>query len=360
MTSQEFRRRVLSHNGPGLPSEALSYAADCCVAEGRMAESAVDACVKLAGVLEGYAQSRQHPEETGTTIGVVDLPRTPESSITSAYLIRELQPWLENVRKDIFGCMAPPFSSYEEALVWAQRTAPAWLLQAHSPRAQEPAPHVATAGWSEEKWKRVDVEKKAREWIEKRPYWQLMEMLDDVRLHTSARGWAWENYALHNGEPALVFLERASRTMGQKTGFSQDDLVIYILLGIEPSLPPARIRRHSGNTALPTGRPFNRRYVTIEVYSHDVTPPQLRELHSTIRAFLNIAKGKPLTEKDQRLFEIVRHLGGPPPQIEKRFWERVQQLYNGEPAVIRYTTWRGPQIAFQRLQAKLQRYGIQL
>jgi hypothetical protein len=87
-----------------------------------------------------------------------------------------------------------------------------------------------------------------------------------------------------------------------------------------------------------------------------VPPEQFKDIHRELRKTLKIPKRKQFTARDQQLLDLVNRLGGEPLRGKKAFWETVRQEWNKAVGREEYTTWRGLQMKYRRLQKKLDTY----
>ena len=94
----------------------------------------------------------------------------------------------------------------------------------------------------------------------------------------------------------------------------------------------------------------------MEVFSRDLTLPQLRQLHRRMRAEVGVERAKPLTRKHQALLEVVqrrkREGVGKAKQTAKSFWQGVQQEWNDAHPNEQYQTWRGLEVLWRRIDKK--------
>ena len=94
----------------------------------------------------------------------------------------------------------------------------------------------------------------------------------------------------------------------------------------------------------------------MEVFSRDLTLPQLRQLHRRMRGEVGAERAKPLTRKHQAVLEVVqrrkREGVGKAKQTAKAFWQGVQQEWNAAHPNEQYQTWRGLEVLWRRIDKK--------
>jgi hypothetical protein len=151
-----------------------------------------------------------------------------------------------------------------------------------------------------------------------------------------------------------AMVEHAAKELAGATGFSQSAMAAYLVVGIPPFVSSAEIRVQDFTGFLPAGGTFQRRQATIEVNWGELPAQQVKDIRREVRKIMNLEKVKRLTEDDQRLLELVKRLGGEPVDGKTAFWERVRQERNSAVGARQYTTWRGPEMRYRRLQQKLQ------
>jgi hypothetical protein len=101
---------------PHLAASGIDVAIRHCTEQrNQLDNESVRLCIRLAGLIE---QSFVNIADTSTAAEVVALPSSPGALIGSDVLAFKIQPWVEKVRREIFGRPDPPFTTREEAANW--------------------------------------------------------------------------------------------------------------------------------------------------------------------------------------------------------------------------------------------------
>lgn len=113
MTAERFGDWVMLQERPGLSKGSLAFAADFFVSQQQTHGGDLKSCIELAGSYE--VSSPIIETATGGT-QAFSISITPAALITSEKWARDLHPWVEGVRQEIFGSPLPPFRTYEDAV----------------------------------------------------------------------------------------------------------------------------------------------------------------------------------------------------------------------------------------------------
>lgn len=365
MDRAEFERCV-KQAGAQLSPESLRYAVrHYTETSKRLNHESVRDCVQLAGLMEEL-QTRGAPAHTTSPgTAVAELPPSPTTVAVSEHLVRQMQPWVDGLRKRLVGTTTPPCESLEAAIEWCQTTEPEWLLE--NPQVDVGAPGIderlvpasVRKRWQEietkqlEAWQRESHEERLPPATSREI---LAALLTRVQWRIEERGRAaWDTYMLLHGEPPLALLEHTTREAARITGFSQGDLAAYVLTGAPPCLPAGRVQaRRIYQPDSPYGVK-ERVYVVVEFCTPDVSFEQFRMLHRQVRWALHQHKVKALSEDDQKFLRFVEQYDGPTHgKGAKAYWERFLEDWNNEVGTPRYAGWPNPKRRYERLQKKLQ------
>lgn len=334
MTPSAFRRAIADYAGRAVPPWALDVVVECFEQWGMIRPDAIEQGAKLAQRIA-----------LGSERSGLALPLTPGLLLDSGRLTETIRPQVEQVRREVFGTTAAPFRSLGMAARWIEETA------RRQPRASLRDRKQAKALEAEVLERLPRLGRLLRCWIRSFSY----EVLGVPYAKPGAE-WVHRVSAVP-GSP-LARLAEAARDLAGATGFSPVAIVAFILVGLEPLLPPARLTAHHvfpGAAAKVWVPP--RRWVTVDFLGRDLTFGQLRQLHRRIREGVGAVGRKRVTPAHQALLELVRQLGGEPqhgPRGSKRaFWEKVRAEWNQKHPERRYQTWRGPEMAYRRLSRKL-------
>jgi hypothetical protein len=142
-------------------------------------------------------------------------------------------------------------------------------------------------------------------------------------------------------------LDHETKSVSKETGLDQAALVTYVLTGLKPLLPRARVT---------WGERSAHPYMTVTFNAADLTDKEQRALYSEVRGYLR-SKGK-ITLEDWEFWQLVEEMGGPPTKHgeKRRFWEEVRRRWNSEhkgEGYTHYNTWEGVKTRYWRLSERL-------
>lgn len=149
----------------------------------------------------------------------------------------------------------------------------------------------------------------------------------------------------HPGGPLFALAEEVE-DIARRTAFDEWRILMFVLSGLRPRLPAARIKTRQFQAAkLPTGTWINSpSAVEITFYTPELTAQALQEVYQEIKSrFWGVDEDALLTDRQRLALEVVRELGKPQPNQWEDFWtkvgERMTERTNG---AISYTTPQGP------------------
>lgn len=290
-------------------------------------------------------------------------PTKIEPTITAKFLADQIRPWVEDIREALFSTRSAPFSCIEDAEAWLDET------------------ERKVDKWSErvDKWIKQRNEQDAYlcVLVERHPSW-----MNGIEAWGDSPAIAFELptveplmreklqhlMSLKPGKPP----EQDERVESYKTwldnileiykatGFTVKSIEMYILADVLPVLPPFRLAIINEPHLLPSGKSLLNRYAKVTIRG-DITEKDLRPLHRRIRRELGIRRSKSLSEQNIRLCEMVAQRGGIPEEGVMAFWESVKEEWNKRyrGKYRTYTSVQGPQIAYKRTIARLERRMIQ-
>lgn len=325
MRAAEFKRSVRMRRAE-LPGWALDAAIRTFIADGRQAAEDVRPCGDLA---ERFAVSHDNAARLPASGGLVLSSDQAADAIASD---------VERVRLEVFGSTKPPHSSLAAAARWIEREA------ARRPSVTEAARSAASELQREAARLLAESARLVHEWPDGAG--RRVVTLPYIKPGSDAV----ERVATWPGSSLARIAENA-QGLADGTGFAPAAVVAYVLVGIRPLLPIARLTTHTRST-----RGLGvLRWVTIELHSGAIAPRQFLALYDHARQELGVpAYSKPLTSQHQALMETVKRLGGEPESGAGRaaFWKRVCSVLNQEHGT-RYRTWRGPEMRYRRLTRRL-------
>ena len=341
VTCNEFHQQVMRHGGSQLSQESREYAVLYCEEQGRTSDKDVKMRLDLARFIESAFAYRDHRREQAR---LVDDRPMPEMGIASDRLLSKLEPWRAQICKTFFGDAHPPFGSSEEGAAWAKREA----MDRHGWMAMEEGEESEAAQLDE-----------------------VTQILKKVRIETASptnpeligrnfRELAWIS---NGGETrSLRELECETREKSELTGFSQLDLLLYILTGQKPILPDVRVVERGAYAQPIEAEWFSYPSVIHEFFSRDLTFLDHREVYRQSRAKLNRSTQKPLSEEDQRFLDIIKQHGPMPPRGKgngrEAYCERIRSYRNATNPHKPLNSWDAVKRKYERLQNKLAAHGL--
>lgn len=290
------------------------------------------------------------PHKKGTS----DFPifkLSPQDIVTSDFLLEKIDPWVKQVRKDLFRSSKQPFD-WDQAIRWIKNE------EKSSRRSKDPKviSNLIRLAKSEEK-KKTLYKPKALEELGKK---------FGGRLSFS---WPSLPYIKKNSKdplrwipadgPKLTPLAYETKKMAQATGFNQASLVMYVLTGIEPLLSRYRISIKTHAYTMPNKEQIVSREVELTFRCRDLKFEELLGIHKEIKKQLNIKKEIPLKEKSERVNKLVRELGPPPlgthGRRNRQYWQKAKSVWNNRYPDEQYSDWRGIAQQYERIKGFLER-----
>jgi hypothetical protein len=149
----------------------------------------------------------------------------------------------------------------------------------------------------------------------------------------------------------LTKLKHFSASASEGSGFSEGDLVAYLLVGdaYEPELSPYTLTLRYAAVRLPSGVTLRRPRLQFELTVRDVTWSELRRNYREARSIFN-ALYPPfyLTQKEDRLRKAVNSFGGRPGRASAgAAWAKIAERAG-------YPTAQAARVAYARIVAKQQ------
>jgi hypothetical protein len=354
MEQADFERRVRMRVGaiytPGSVDYAIRHYVDHV---GRLHEEDIRHCVQLVGLFDENSRASAQPASQ-----TVEHRLKAERTIVNEARLRQIQPWIDMLRKALLGEAKAPFTSLAAAVGWLHhvlRQAYDWSPEAAARYLSLPDEEQAAvlALFTPEA---LPLEEYLAEQL-----WCLREALRAGSIYTGMR--AFEGW--NEGDPPvelsplhqwLNWVNIQLSDIAATLGCSDAEILAYALANVRPALSPVTIgTRLYAHTPPGDTQPMQRTEVTITVRSR-LTLVELRDLFSQLGQVLNVTKARPLTAEDHRFLEVV-HQGGAPPfgkgSGAKAFWEQFLLQWKRMGGVPSYTDWRNPRIRYTRLMRRL-------
>ena len=325
MSKEEFLRRVTDAD-PTLPAAAIDAAVAHYVSKGitefdwRVAE-----CVEMARNISPWFAKDPKSEDDPVSV-VLDT-----AADHAAGSLQELiAPEVKRVRRELWGEVAAPFTSWKSASDWLDN------LGSLGERTEE---------------ENARAYKLFTEWVHDRRKAEIeaikgVEVHVELRAHTIPYVAPGANHVTHAVVPhgsKFVDLEYTAKRLAKETGFNEASVVLHILCDLPLVLPSIRITKR-----LRLGSKVGT--VRVEFNSPDVTHAQIASVLKSVRGFWGKSSQGRLTPDDVRFLEIVAELGGVPLSGRKAFFEKVREACEREGlGSYESSQWRGPYMRWKRL-----------
>ena len=267
---------------------------------------------------------------------------TPDTLITSDFLIDKISHWVELVRNEIVGLSQAPFSTIKEAAMWIEQGAP-----------QE------GEMMREQLMKREQALKRGEGFT---MYFRTMTYVGENgarrRVHIvgpKPQEWSMPQMRGHAGRYSeLNWLESETRIMESVTGFSQLSLIHFVLVGIKPILRRFTTSAHLLHFTLPDKEELRPTRVEIDIRARDLSFQELHEIYTQYRTYLQLQRGKAFNEKHLALYRLVKRKGIPPKgKGIVAFWNSVRDEWNSLYPNDKHQSWKGVKQNYERVIQKL-------
>jgi hypothetical protein len=241
---------------------------------------------------------------------------TPESLLRNDLLSEDLKPWVEKLRKRLFGKVEAPFQSYDNA---AQ-----WIIKNEAPLSP---------------WKKGSSIRVGRARRNVRVY-------DDCSEHAIVMA--------RIGSPLEKIIFACQKLVTRlEIGLEWNSLVFYVLANIPPFIPPIEMGVRSYFVRLPSGRELEYREATVTI-REGFNRTCLSWMYDELRYSLQLTKKKSLSSSHLELYRLVQKNGGAPKgKGSVVFWSSIMNDWNKFPKRNKYKTWKGVKICYERVISKL-------
>jgi hypothetical protein len=332
MDARTFKKEMVAKKTPGVSREALDVMIERYIAEGKAEKRYIPDCIMDAAALD--LESLSEGDDCFHLLAR-GLP-----AAQGELLVKQVEPWVESIRQELFGKEAPPFKSDETGYKKAVR----WIKQEAE---KQPKPSKKESERSRELDREImdRLQKKTRLTRQHTRFEYRALILPYADLPDR-----WVKKLSVTIDKPLGPLADASEKIAETTGFRQHMVVAWILAGIRPALPGARLYTPVSPTwtMTPAGEIFTRR-ARIDIFSPDMKPSEIVELYKKAQDHLRPLH---LSTRNRALLEVMEKFGDLEDGQEKRdYWEAVRKAYNDrKPKGARaYKNWEGPRMAFIRL-----------
>jgi len=265
-----------------------------------------------------------------------------ENIIRAKDLIKKIFPQIKKIRRDLFGKETPLFpNNLDNAIKW---------LKKEAKKQAQPFQKAVEKDKTRINKLIKDIEEKLEELsklahresilrIEENPIIPFPLKIRDKFTGSADGIFVWP-------KTPLAILEGKTRFLSRETNFTQEQLIMFILTGINPFCFKYKISKETKSGEIP------KRKVNIEIY-RDMNYKEFIKLFHEVRIFFK-SKGNRLNEKHERIYNLVARLGPIPLKRKMNFWLDFQQEWNKLYPDEKYLSSRGPRKAYLTIQKRLQ------
>jgi hypothetical protein len=328
MGKKEFVEEVKLRCDPSLApcvEEALEIAGDEFGKDGEYYQADIPTAIERIGKIASHLGKSREPKP------ICKLVPSPDVLLTSDALIRKITSWTELIRMEIFGSPQPPFRNYQALEGWLQAQAKQ-VLHAAKLTGLKSLFFFHSVWYFDSKGKSAHVP--IYEPVP--PQWSLAQERPN-----------------HNKFSSINWLQNEVHLMSQATGFSEESLTVFVLMGIEPILFGYEWKLGMLPQETPQGDRIIHRSFTVTFHRADIKFDELRDIYNTYRHELGFKRGKSLKPEHKEIYELVQRKGGPPKDDVIAFWESVKAEWNANHRHHR-TTWQGFQRLYNRINETLE------
>lgn len=254
---------------------------------------------------------------------------TDEDIITSDYLIDKIAPWVEDVRKKIFGSPEPAFD-WDGAVKWIEN------------RNKDARKSTRAMKGLRNKFKELAKELGKN-------YQELRRSRRVIPYAKKGDEWM-HNVPINSLD--LYILEQETRRIAKVTGFPQQSLVVHVLSGNKPIVPRVGIHTLEHFCKLSDQETLYGVEIILEIRAKDFRFRELYKIYQTIRKELELVKNKPFKEKHLRFYRFIKDLGKIPDRGKKghyKFWNEAKEEWNKKFPNNKYKSWQGLRAAYERI-----------
>jgi hypothetical protein len=336
ITASFFKQRVRHEATIGevkVQMEVADMISDVFVSRDQTTYEHVNTAVAVAKSVAEWAKLSGKKATRAALADLVLGLTTPEAVLSCRQREEAVRPAVEQLRLDYFRATTVPFLSYEKAVEWLRQQAVVRRTLNHKQMLRL----VTDVTKAMQRFpKDFDLE---------------FNMGSHAILLLTPKSGALKGEVGFDKGSALEKLKQVTEEMSAGTGCDTALCVAHVLTGT-----PLLLRPLHWSIEFSHGCGINRRSARIDVLQpHAVTLPVLAQGFRSIRKELGLAKKKTMAGRHERLLRLIDKCGGVPRQSKTEFWQDVRRAWNkavpkGEHP---YETWRGPLMAYRRLQKAL-------
>jgi len=264
----------------------------------------------------------------------------PDNIIKTSELIKKITPSIKEIRKGLYGNEDPLFpNNIDKITDWIKEEAKkqALPLEQDIERNKEKIINLE----NEVKFKIKELSRLShrenRLFTEGNPTIPVPLRIKGKFIGYQDDVWIWPG-------TKIARFEEETRRLSEQTNYSQLALIIYVLTGIKP---------------LSFGYKISKEFmiglwssIGIEIY-RDMNYKEFIRLFHEVKKFFK-SPGKQLTEKHERIYNLVNKLGGIPLTGKMKFWEEFRGEWNRLFPDEKYNSSRGPRKAYLTINKRLQ------
>lgn len=151
----------------------------------------------------------------------------------------------------------------------------------------------------------------------------------------------------------LTILQQETKIMSLTSGFSQYDLVKYILSDEKPAFSRYSIQELYGLKS--------RKTIQVQINASDLSLDEIKSIYYDYKKAFNAKKQKKLTQKQQDIYDFIRKIGKPPEHKGlAEYYSMALELWNikykdktYKNKKYEFTTWQGLWKSYTEIERKL-------
>lgn len=273
-------------------------------------------------------------------------------------LWEQFSPWAKRFRQQCFGISEPPFSSWKEAERWLKDAQREYKKRLDAALEAYDAYEAYLA-----EYERL-IEGRTKLLTEGIPRERVYDAIRDTKSWEEARGAILEKfYGISRvpkptpvAEPPWWDYQGDAFRIASAIGHRYRDVMTYALVGIKPKLPTLRIFLRRNAFSVSENVEVGRATVVAEMHRH-LTARDARRLYIEVRRLFGIKGKGHLTERAEKLLNLVKQKPRLAREGTGKYWERIRMEWNrrcnykwtGE---RRFETWVGIMQAHDRAKLK--------
>lgn len=264
----------------------------------------------------------------------------PDNIIKASELIKKITPRIKEIRKDLYGKETPLFpNNIDKITDWIKEEAKkqAFPLEQNVERNKDKIVNLE----NEVKFKIKELSRLSHR--ENRLFTEGNPTIP-VPLKIKGKFTGYQNDVWIWPGTKIARFEGEMRNLSKQTNFSQLALIIYVFTGIKPFSFSYKISKEFMIGVWSS--------IGIKIY-RDINDKEFIRLFHEVKKFFK-RPGKQLTEKHERINNLVDKLGGIPLTGKMKFWEKFRQEWNKIYPDEKYESSRGPRKAFLTINKRLQ------